>query len=123
MPFMKDQATPHLAFPFVRGFAVFLFSVDWAWRKKASAKSRSYYRRVLIGGIAPNRKPTDRNRGILDEMNNKFEMFLLLFLLTFSEICLSLCLPDCSGLCKMMGPVLKFDAKYYCMGFGRVPDQ
>jgi hypothetical protein len=48
----------------------------------------------------------------LDEMNNKFELLLLLFLLTFSEKFLSLCLPDCSGVCKMIGSVLKFDIKY-----------
>ena len=36
--------------------------------------------------------------------NKKFEMLLLLLLLmTFSEKGLSLCIPDCSGVCKMMG--------------------
>jgi len=48
----------------------------------------------------------------LDEMSNKFELLLLLFLLTFSEKFLSLCRPDYSGVCKMIGPVLKFDSKY-----------
>ena len=86
-------------------------SVDWAWRTKASAKSRSDYEWFLIGDCTKQETYRQKQR-TLGEMNNKFEMLLMLFLLTFSEKGLSLCLPDCSGVCSMIGPMLKFHTKY-----------
>jgi len=78
--------------------------MDWAWTTKISAN--------------PDRTTSDflsvdcTKQRTLDGMNNKFELLLLLFLLTFSEKFLSLCLPDSSGVCKMIGYMLKFEAKY-----------
>lgn len=65
---------------------------------------------------SPNRATSDFLLGdclkqrTLDEMKDKLD--LLLSLSTFSEKFLSLCLPDWSGVCKMIGPMLKFDTKY-----------
>jgi len=48
---MKEQAPPHLAFPFVCGFIVILLFGGLGAEDKGLRQSRSYYKRFLIGGL------------------------------------------------------------------------
>jgi hypothetical protein len=47
LTFMKDQATPHVAFPFVCGFTVILLFGGLGVEDQGLHQTRSYYRRFM----------------------------------------------------------------------------
>jgi hypothetical protein len=98
------QVTHRFTAVFTCGWTVILLFDGLGVDDQGFRQSRSYYKRFHIGGLHQTEDT--------DGMNNKLQLLLLLFLLTFSDKSLSLCLPDSSGVCKMIGPMLKFDAKY-----------
>ena len=82
LSFMKDQAPSHIASPIVCGFPVILLFGGLGVEDQGLRQTPIVLQAISYRGF--NKQRT------LDEMNNKFEMFLLLFLFTFTEKFLSL---------------------------------
>jgi len=71
---------------------------------------------ICVLGVAPKKKSADQNQEHLRNGNSKFEVPLLLFMLTFYGKVLSLCLPSCRSVCIVLGPVVECNTEW-CYGF------
>jgi len=104
LPFMKDEAAPHLASPFVCGFTVILLFGGLGVEDNGLWQIPIVLQAICYRGIAP-------NRGYLIKWTRNLRCCYCCSPSLFRENNL-VCLPKCSDVCKMMGLRLKFDTKH-----------
>jgi hypothetical protein len=106
--------TEHHHILFALGFTTIL--IRWIGRRRQSEwQSRSPNLtpcNLFVWSWTKNDLSRSKSR-TTDEPEQQIWDNLSLFHLTFQGKALSLCLPGCRNVCKMMGPILRYELKWY----------